>query len=196
MLKLKKKSGRIPYGGHHYPDYGITFKGDSFKEVETKLRDFRLHNNIPIGEPDQDILCFYAMHWPWLVAVDREREDTPKENAQFAAWRDWIHKTWKNPPKRLVTTKEAKDRWAICSTCPFNRPWDFSENKESAEITRRAFLLRKGQDVPSDLQFCDLHNADLGVFSFLSSPKDYSAKNSDESYGGCWVYEDTTGLRS
>lgn len=190
MLKFREKSMRMPFGGHHYPDYGITFKGESFKEVVDKVRDFRLRNNIDVGEPDQDVLCFYAMHWPWLVSVDHKREDPPKENAQFVAWREWIQKTWKKPPTRLVTVKEAKDRWAVCSTCPFNRPWDFRETKESAELTRRAFLLRKGVEVPEDLCYCDLHNADLGVFSFISSAKDYSAKNSEEHYGGCWVYED------
>jgi hypothetical protein len=196
MLKLKEKSCRMPYGGHHYPDCGVTFKGDSFQEVVDKLRDFRLRNNIEVGEPDQDVLCFYAIHWPWLVSVDRKRPDTPKENVQFAAWREWIQNAWKNPPAKFVTTKEAKDRWAICSTCPFNRPWDFSETKESAELTRRAYLLRKGIDVPSDLQFCDLHRADIGAFSFISSAKDYSAKNSEEHYDGCWVYENTQGTGS
>lgn len=190
MLKLKEKAHKAPYGGHHYPEYGVTFRGDSFKEVEQKVRDFRIANNIPLGEPDQDILCFYAIHWPWLIAVDHGAED-PKSNDQFEAWRAWIHKTWKNPPVKLVTQREAKDRWAVCSTCPFNRPWDFKETKESSELTRRAYLLRKGQDVPDDLCFCDLHRADLAAFSFISSAKDYSAKNSDESYDGCWVYENT-----
>jgi hypothetical protein len=185
MLKLKANSKRSPYGGHHYPEYGMTFRGDSYSEVVEKVKDHRLRNNIAMGRPEQDVLNFYAAHWPWLVEEDREAvvEDPP---TQFSKWREWVFETWKKPPLKLVTPTEAKLRWKICETCPFNEQFKFSEDEESSEITRRSFLLRRGLSAPESMGFCGCFQADLGSFSYFDTPADF-AKPTGEKPANCWV---------
>ena len=186
MLKLKANSKRAPYGGHHYPEYGMTFKGESYSEVVEKVRDFRLNNSIPLGNPGQDVLCFYAAHWPWLVEEDREsvQEDPPD---QFGEWRSWVQDTWKKPPLKLVTPTEARTRWKICENCPFNEQFKFEETKESAEVQRRAFLLRRGLDAPETLGFCALHRTDLGAFSYFDTPASHAKPTGEKQPKECWV---------
>ncbi len=183
VLKLNTNVKRQPFGGHHYPEYGVTFKGDSLDDLKEQVAKFRLSNNIPAGNPEQDILVFYAKHWPWLVKGDGI--DAKEECGNYVDWREWIYLAWKNPGS-TITTKEAKDRWTVCEKCPHNKPFDWSISKESRELVRRAFLLRKGIDVPYYLGFCDYHKADLSVFTFLKEAEKLS-KKSGNNYPECWL---------
>ena len=188
MLKLKENSKKSPPGGHHYVEHRVTFKGESWTEVVKKVTDFRLHNNIPQGNPSQEVLNFYADNWPWLVKEDESAPEPEPAPSQYDLWRDWIYRTWKNPPKKLVTPTEAKARWAICSTCPMNEQFKFSESSESAELTRRTFLLRRGIESSEALAFCSCHKADLASFSFFDNAKEYSRMHHPiEKPDRCWV---------
>jgi hypothetical protein len=188
MLKLKEDSKRVPFGGHHYPEYGMTFKGESFKEVAEKLTDFRLRNNIPKGDPEQEVLNFYADHWPWLVREDRDSPAPDDKHDQYFRWRDWIFRAWKKPPTKLITPKEAKDRWAACEFCPFNEQFKWDESDESAELNRRTFLLRRGIETPEYLGFCACHGSDLASFSFFEAAHEYSRKELEKKQpAACWV---------
>ncbi len=186
MLKFNKDQKRIPFGGHHYPEYGMTFRGESVPELVTKVTDFRVNNHIPVGDPEQDILLFYLKHWPWLI---KESGDQPAEgpSSEYIEWRAWIGRAWNHPPTKIITVKEAKERWAKCEGCPFNTKLDWKESRETSEITRRAFMLRRGIEVPEHLGYCALHHTDLSVFSFLDKPTDYSTKREDENHDACWV---------
>lgn len=187
MLKLKKDSKRSPFGGHHYPEYGRTFQSPTFKELVKNVEDFRLNNNIPAGDPEQDILAFYAEHWPWLIEVNFD-EPAPgwKKVEHYEDWRESIYKMWKRPPLKTISVKEASDRWAVCAVCPYNKPLDWEETNESAELSRRTFLLRRGIDVPENLGYCSLHKVDLSVFCLIADASDYSSKT-EEDYEACWL---------
>ncbi len=187
MYKLRKDQMRLPYGGHHYHEHGLTLKGDSFDEVKQKLSDYRLNNNRPIGDPEQDILRYYWVNFPWMVREDDV--EAPQEPEEFAGWRRWIQKTWVKPPNKTLTTKEASFRWDVCKGCPHNKP--IEEGLKSAEfeqLTRKAFMLRRGAKIPTELGYCCLHRFDLGVATFIETPKDHSELPSDTpNYPSCWV---------
>ncbi len=187
MFKLNEKMPREPIGGHHFASHGVTFKGDSFKEVVSQLRAFRINNNIAVGDPAQDVLIFYAENFPWMVEQDWNAEPK-KENKYYVRWRDWIYGQWKNPPKKVLTTKEASDRWKICLDCPWRLPFVWKKTDESQELIRRAFMLRRGVEIPKDLGYCALHRVDLGVFCFLENPEVQSAQQKDGAKEPkCWV---------
>jgi hypothetical protein len=182
MLRLRKDSKRAPFGGHHFTDHGVTFRGENLQEVVKKLSEFRLGNAIPIGSPEQEVLRFYGENWPYLV--ERTDGSEPERNGLYDQYREAVHEMWRRPPKKFLTTKEASLRWEVCKTCPFNTKHDWKETNESAEIARRAFVLRRGMDVPDSLGFCALHKADIPALSFLAEPKVYA---SDAKHPGCWV---------
>jgi hypothetical protein len=187
VLRLNPDSKRLPFGGHHFHEYGMTFKGDTFKEVVKKVADFRLTNNLPSGDPEQEVLGYYARQWPWLVKEEHKPIAIETQSQEYFQLRDWIYMAWKKPATKLLSVKECKDRWEICRDCPFNLQPNWDETKESAELTRRSFVLRRGQDTPDYLGFCALHKADLSAFSFIEAAKEYSAKKEGDSYPGCWV---------
>lgn len=187
MLKLKGNSHKIPYGGHHYPEYGMVFRGESYPEVVKKLKEFRITNNLGLGNPEQDVLVFYSTNWPWLVEWDYEGPQEEGVPAQFIQWRTWVQETWKNPPTKLVTPTEAKERWKVCENCPYNEQFKFSENDESAEITRRSFLLRRGLNAPIQLAFCACFKADLASLSYFDSPAKFVKPADVKKPDKCWV---------
>lgn len=186
MLKLNKDQKRQPIGGHQYHESGVTFKGDTFEQVVANLTAFRRFNCLPTGNPDQDVLLYYLNHWPFMVKEDRNAVQ-PVFSSEFTEWRDWVVGLWNKPPKKMLAIKEAKERWKICLDCPMNKKKGWIETNESAELTKRAFMLRRGAEVPEQLNFCSCHKADLSVFPFLDSPSLYSAMKDGKKPEACWV---------
>jgi hypothetical protein len=188
MLKLNPDQLRQPHGGHHYliPN-GPAVKGESFKEVVQKIKDYRINNGIPVGDPEQDVLWFYALHWPYMVEPDVQRK-APEESEMFRSWAKWVRKAWKTPPKKTITTKEASIRWDVCLTCPHNKKFNWRETDESTAIQQRVFLLRRGVEVPEGIGYCACHKADLSALSFIDGPQSFSDKSKEFIQPeACWV---------
>ncbi len=188
MLKLNEKQQRTPIGGHQFHEYGTTFKGESFTEVVKKLKNFRLNNNLNVGNPEQEILNHYATHWPWMV---RRSDEAPEQEkgSDYMDWRDWLQRTWKKPPSKFVSTKEASERWNCCLTCPHNLKKDWGVSAESTELNKRAFVLSRGLDVPSGIGYCNFHKCDLGVFSLIDKVNNYSS-TTNQPPANCWVKQE------
>jgi hypothetical protein len=186
MLTLKQGQKKRPPGGHHATFHGVTFRGETHREVADKLRDFRVTNALHVGDPEQEVLFFYLKHWPYLLREGEAMAEVA-QNKEYDDWRDWAIRTWQHPPAKMLTTKEARERWEVCLKCPCNVRPNWPETNESSEITRRIFLLRRGLPVPKDLGFCLLHRWDNSVSPFLDKPKDFSGRKDQEDVKGCWV---------
>lgn len=188
MLNLNRSQQRLPRGGHHFSQYGVTFRADTFPLLVEKLKDFRKVNNYQIGQPEQDILQFYAKHWPFMVESD-DQDVIPEASTDYTEWRDWVHKVWKLPPSKFLSSAEAQDRIKVCADCPFlvdKAGWKKSE--EFTEVSKRAFLLRRGMSVPDFIGYCACHRADLGSLLFIENAAHFSNRPEDrEKPKECWV---------
>lgn len=186
MLKLNPYQQRLPVGGHQYYEHGTMFRGETFDEVKDKLTQFRLNNGLPMGDPEQQILTHYAKNWPYMVKGDAERKEIQVSN-KFVLWREWVLKTWRGPPKKVVTQKEADIRSDICASCPYNTKRDWEETDESDALKRRVFIMHAARPSPKTNGFCSCHLADLNVLVFLNTPKEHSSKKDVEQPKFCWV---------
>lgn len=185
--RLKHNSKRLPFGGHHFRENGVTLKGDTFQDVVDLLTDFRLMNGWPIGNPPQEIINYYAEKFPWMVEYDVSGRESEPVNEAYVEWRDWISSVWGKHQNKFLTRKEASFRWDICKTCPHNVGTPWKETKESIEFSRKSLLLKRGEKVPDNYCFCSLHRADISVSSFLESPQELSRKDQNKSnHPGCW----------
>ncbi len=186
-LRLKENQKRLPFGGHHFRENGVTLKGDTFEDVEELLSNFRLINGKPIGNPKDEIIAYYAEKFPWMVEYDTNEQVVEPLSEEYIAWRDWISSIWGKTQGHFITRKEASFRWEICKKCPHNvgSPWD--DSKESIEFSRKALLLKRGENTPENLRYCDLHKVDIGVASFQESARDLSRKDDNKpDHPGCW----------
>lgn len=187
-IKLNPDQQRQPIGGHHFKENGHMLRGDTFDEVVSELATYRLNNSIPIGNPKQDVIAYYAEKFPYMVMLDEDPPEPIKRSEEYLAWRSWVWEMWKKPELRHVTTKEAAERWIECSQCPYNKSILETVTREGREVSKKAFLLRRGENIPSFVGFCACHRFDIGVASLLENPASRSEKNKDtEQPAGCWV---------
>lgn len=188
MLRINPDQQRGPRGGHHFQvPNGPMLRDEEFKGLVKKLVDYRVNNLIPLGAPDQEILRYYEKEFPYVVQETPQAERGGLTEA-FTAWARWVRRAWRTPPKKTITTKEASCRWEVCQKCKHNKPFNWSDTPESMAMSQRAFLLRRGLEVPNGLGFCDLHCCDISVMSFIDNPKGFSEKPESESQPeSCWV---------
>lgn len=186
MLKLNKDQQRIPLGGHHFSKHGTTFRGETFQEVVSKLSDFRVANSLQLGDPEQDVLQFYATNWPYMVTSDGLSKPIDPQH-DYEKWRKWVFDTWRRPPIKFIIPSEAEERWKVCEKCPFLKKKSWPNTKEAAEVARKAFILARGMKTPEFLGFCSLHLADLPALVFVDQPKSFSGMKDGETFKDCWV---------
>jgi hypothetical protein len=187
MLKINSDQQVLPLGGHQFACHGTTFTDETFPGLIEKVVDFRITNLLLMGDPEQEILQYYLEKWPNMVRADYSEVEPPTDS-NFQQWARWVGRTWRVPPKATVTIKEATDRMATCKGCPHNKPFDWAKTAESAALSQRTFLLRKGYDFNSRHGFCDLHKVDISVFCFLATPDAFSEiESQEEPQASCWV---------
>lgn len=187
---LNKHQQRRPFGGHHFPEQGMVVRAETWDELQTKVRKLRIINGHPEGNVESEILRYYAEHFPYMVTTGEEK-GKPVKPSNYFKYRDWIRYLWFDPPKKLITLKEAGLRWDKCETCPRNVKKDWQEDDETAEFARRSFMLRCGLDVPDFLGFCDCHRWDLGLAVLLHDAEKVSNKaKQDNIPTECWVDHD------
>lgn len=187
VWKLRKLQQLRPIGGHHFKEDGRTFRGDTLDEVVKQLTSYRLDNSAPLGNPEQEILRFYAINWPFMVDEDFDPPEPDTPDIRMQRWLTWVRKQWGKSRRQPTTSKEAAIRWEICLKCPHNVKLHPSTPEEK-EMERKAFLLRFGQSVPEKLGFCSLHRHDTTIAVFSEAPAASSEKPKDlPNYPGCWV---------
>ena len=186
-FRLRKGHKRLPFGGHHYTANGITAKGDTAEEVVEKIKNYRLINGIPLGDPMSELLEYYADKFPWMIENNLDDQGEKPENANYVRWRGWLISQWGKPFPKTIGEVQAVDRWAICEKCEFCRPRTWENTPEAIEFERKSLLLKNARNSPKNVKFCTLHGWDIGVSSYVENPAPLSDKKDKQDYEGCWV---------
>jgi hypothetical protein len=185
-LKIKENSMRIPFGGHHFKDRAITFKADSFDELVEKIRDFRIANSVKVGNPEEEILIYYAKNWPWLVEEDPEPEE-PTKNPRYEKWRDFIFGMKKTPIRKYANDKEIRNRYETCEKCKFRKKVIPTDKDEFEALKQKVFVFCRGSMVCGMDQFCDLHQAPIPVLLAPETTKDLIPPKDGNGSAECWI---------
>jgi hypothetical protein len=172
---LNKDQQRRPFGGHHFPEMGMVLRSEKFEDLVKRVKEVRIINGNPIGNPEQEILRYYAERFPFMVKSGQS-PDQPIVPSDYLKWRDWIRLMWFQAPNKIVSRKEASTRWEKCLACPMNRKIDWAVGEEAKEFEKRSFLIRHGQNTPDNLGFCTCHRWDSRVVVFLDAPEKLSNK--------------------
>lgn len=191
-FKINNNSKKEPIGGHHFKQKTkngeiLVIRADKLSDLYDKIKSYRLSNGMPLGDPEEEVAFFYYENWPYLVTVDDSKRKKKIDRA-YELWRASIQNVWRKAPTKFITPTEAGGRHLVCLKCPYNveKNWPMGDEAQASE--RRAFMLRRGEQVPKQLGFCALHLCDIGVMSFIETPSIVSSKPKDEeNYRGCWV---------
>lgn len=194
MIILNKDQQRRPIGGHHFPEEGRTFSGETLEEVVKRIREWRISNGRPVGDPEADVIRFYSENFPYMVIEDENVDPKPGPSEDYVRYRHWIQATWKNPPKKLVPNREAKERQAVCDNCPKKKIVDWGSSEEARELERRSFVLRCGIHTSVTTGYCTCHRWDIGTIVTFHGPEQFSAKEKDTIVPeSCWAVTNLAG---
>lgn len=173
-------TARIPKAG------GARDAGDLVESV----RRFRLHEGIPIGDPDFDIASQIRKNSPQNDIYRKRPEFHPPKNIQpvelHEELRAWLDSTAPRRPA-LIHEMDADTRAEVCAKCPFNVPWKGRDKAQNTEISRRAIVLRGVVFYAHDdsLRACALHRIELSSAVFLD--QDFLPKKAPQAPDNCWI---------
>lgn len=188
MIVLNRNQQRQPIGGHHYPEHGEMFTGETFHEVVEAVRNSRIRNGRTVGDPERDVLVWYANKFPYMVLDDGEKYEPPEEDPIYVEYRKWVHAVWRNPPTKFVTLRESDERLKTCRKCPMAKKVEFGDGDEAAELARRCALLRCGASVNESAGFCSCFLWPNDVTVFFDQAGRFSGRKKDsEVPKNCWV---------
>jgi hypothetical protein len=182
MIVLKREMGHEIPGGHNYPiPGGPTVKGETVEELVDKISDYRVRNGLPVGNPMDEIITYYAEHYPWSVEEGERTHKPPIEGLDERVYA-WLNAQWRNPPKELLHQEDIQKRMDTCQQCRFRCLQALAKGPASAEAARRAFLLARGNLGPDECGFCRYFGWDNRLACLLPELK--PEKSAPK---GCWL---------
>jgi hypothetical protein len=131
---LRLSHGRSPptdgKAAYHFPvTPSVTLHGKTLDELRTVIHEYRLRQNMPLGDVDTDIDAYYCGKWPTFCHDAKDgigpsvREKSAAMMRRVSQWvAGLIHKMPRGGYE-LVTQKEADTRATICAECPQKGPW-------------------------------------------------------------------------
>jgi hypothetical protein len=155
------KSSVIPPGGYHFitatPEGGtLKIESHSVESVQELLLKYRLNNNLPVGNPQQEVIDYICGTWPHFCTETTEAFLVPAMSITREAHlsrrvSDWTARLWALGSDNAVAQPEADRRAAICSSCPQNkdyRPGACAPCVES--LDRLSFIWLRNRSTPFD----------------------------------------------
>ncbi len=124
------KKGRVPPsdGVSHWRfpvAPGVILRGKGYDDLRDAIFEYRLRQNIPIGDIEADISRYYCELYPQFCHAERADTDptAPRISSEPMLNRvsQWASLTAHKMPRGgwdLVTKAEAENRAAICAQCP------------------------------------------------------------------------------
>lgn len=113
----------LPVGG------GVTIHGNTKESLIKNVFEYRLRNNIPIGDIDADIDSFYCEKYPSFCHDEKAgigKSTKAKAQEMLNRVSQWASTAARKMPRGgwdLATTAEAERRAAICVQCSQNGGW-------------------------------------------------------------------------
>lgn len=131
---MRLAKGRIPPSDGddkwHFPQGKLVLRASGRDELTALIFQYRLNNNIEIGDIEREIDDFYCGKWPSFCHAEASDVDAtvPRQSEEPMLNRvsRWVSATVHKMPRGgypLVTAVEAKARADICIACKKNTPW-------------------------------------------------------------------------
>lgn len=133
---MKLGRGRVPPNGWHFEVVpGLKLEAPNEESLTKLIFEYRLRNNIPIGDIERDIDNYYCARWP--TACHKEPKDWNPEVPSAVANAGlvepllnrvsrWASMLLHRQPKggySLVSAALAQTRGNACVGCPKNQSW-------------------------------------------------------------------------
>lgn len=167
---------------------GVQFRGESWKDLMNKVRDYRARNNIPVGNVEEEVWSQYCARMP-QHCQSPSRPVPPANHHSMTLNQRVLHSLAKIMERRRkaaiprVEDREAQRRAEICKACPFHKPLVRSCEAcvRVIDSTRKA-VLESGPSQHQNLLACAVLGEDLPLTVHIEQPTE---SNSDLP-PNCW----------
>lgn len=192
----------LPAGGGGQWYYEQEWDGEKIRMTEqsperllASIRNFRINQHLPMGEPERDLANYILERCPAnrlfgrAAAPDQPRVRQIKPMAERL--REWLSSD-RTRPKRLVGQDEALKRAQICAECTQNQlRWESSCVQCNDQVESEGRLMRQKVQAPMDdeLGGCRIYGMYLPAATFLD--RDELPDRNEKSPSKCWVKRDT-----
>ena len=201
MAKTRIVQGMVMPKGWHYMQklsMGREQRIDSHtcEALVQAIVDFRLTNQIPIGDPLVDLEAYVCTNFPHmchsvagaLVSVQVSVSPTRSAPQQYVDYVvGWLEGQVRDlSPQALVLESEAQRRGVICERCPMNVPWKTSCGSCNDNVDRLATIIRQGHRLVRDakLKSCKILHQENRTAVWLNESR---LTSSPDLPGNCWL---------
>ena len=205
LVKTRIIQGMVMPEGWHYiqfnPHIGATQRIESHSCVDLiqAIVDFRMTNQIPIGDPLADLEAYVCQTFPSFchsipgaivsvqVSVSSERSSTPQSFVDRVV--DWMeHQLNDVSPAILVLEHTALERAAICEKCPKNLNWKTACSTCNGNVDRLATLIRQGNRLVRDMKLkaCAVTGQENRTAVWLKEDR-LDSTNDTNAPAECWL---------
>lgn len=129
---MKLGRGKVPPNGWHFEVApNVKLEAINEEELVKLIFEYRLRNNLPIGEIERDIDAYYCARWPqachkeandWSPSAPSAPPSEPLLN-RVARWAAVMIHGMPKGGYPLISADEASKRANVCVGCPKNQPW-------------------------------------------------------------------------
>lgn len=169
----------FPPGGFYFIDAeGVRFDAENPLKLSFAIREYRLLNNKPAGNPIQEINDFTCARYPTGCRGAEAKPLAPAGehlplSARVTRWLAIIIRAMGRLPGSYVSKIEASRRAAICLACPQQASWLTGCSSCAGGTLRLSFAARRGQEAAGGekLLGCKILGEDTRTSVFLESLK-------------------------
>jgi hypothetical protein len=179
---VKLGRGKVPPGGWHFvvaPN--VKLEAITEEILVNQIFEYRLRNNIPMGDIERDIDDYYCKLWPEVCQKEPKDEEggssasAPPAEPMLNRVTRWVAMLVHQQPKggyNLISAEEANRRADICVGCPLNYPWRGGCSGCSSSTVAVSGQLRKMQAArqQGNLMACKVAGWDNATAAFMPMP--------------------------
>lgn len=179
---MKLGRGKVPPNGWHFvvaPN--VKLEAITEELLVKQIFEYRLRNNVPIGDIERDIDNYYCTLWPEVCHKEPKDWENgsagslPAAEPMLNRVTRWAAMMIHNQPKGGYTVSsidEANRRADVCVGCPNNQPWRGGCSGCSNSTTTVLGQLRKTQSTrqQGNLMACKVAGWDNSTAAFMPMP--------------------------
>ncbi len=194
-------SGRIPPGGWAFEvQPGVKLEAINKEELIKRIFEYRVRNNIPIGDIERDISDFYCSRWP--TACHKEPADYGHKGQPVEHTEPMLNRVSRfaslllvRQPKGgfpLIERTQAIERAKVCAGCSANLPWRVGCRGCSNNTAVLLAQLRKTSATPHDPQLNACRHAGWCCATAVWFPKQFLELSPSQKAAlpvHCWAKE-------
>ena len=149
----------LPPGGWHYKDsvhgYRVPHTGEAPtpKILEDMLQEYRLENQLPVGDIIQDIENYICSNFPRNCTVGdqppltiAQTQQAPSQTRFVDLISGWANTLYQRQDKRLIPIAEVEQRSQACLRCPLNQVWENDCPQCVTNAQRVLSIIRQGKE--------------------------------------------------